>query len=322
MIRNSFFKETIPTVSAVDNINIVDYHDNNGTVVGHSYFVEGSYEDVITMIRRVDKTYHYSDEAVRATLDTLKGSIEKNDKVIKGMLIVKNGSGTPVHPGSIHVGVNIEESPRHTSVKKQEVSLDKASPSTSLPHSNEELSYHNTSIPPHGEEPSYHGTSMPPHGEEPSYHGTSMPPHGEEPSYYSTSMPPHGEEEPSYHGTSMPPHGEDSSYHGTYIPPHGEEVTNTPIKEESLYHSTSIPPYSDDDYKQELEERPSSNIYTYMNRSQDMKYTEEMIHPIKQKQYISAAEQRRRALHKRPEKRVTWEEIRQRKCIVCSKKQL
>lgn len=293
IISNSYFKDTVPIVSVVDNINVVDYHDTNGSLVGHSYFVEGSYKDVITMVRRVEKTYHYSDEAVRATLDTLKGWIENNNKSIKGMLVVKSIAATPVDGQSIDVGASFEKSTRDSSVNNQNVSLDKPSSGASMPT--------------HGEEPSYHGTSIPPHGEESSYHGTSMPPHGEE---------------SSYHGTSMPPHGEESSYHGTYIPPHGEEMADTPVKEESLYHSTSIPPYSDDDIKQELGERSSPNIYQYMNRPKDMKYTEEMIHPINQKRYISAAEQRRRALHKRPEKKVTWEEIRQRKCIVCSKKQL
>ena len=81
-------------------------------------------------------------------------------------------------------------------------------------------------------------------------------------------------------------------YHGTSIAPaHANGM-------ERDYHGTSIAP------AEEMDE--------------DQKWRTET--PAPTHRYVSYSEQRHAELHKRPEKHVTWEEIRQRSWRVCCNK--
>ena len=98
MTRSSEFLNCEPTVYKLGSFHVVDYCGHDGICVGHAYHVCGTAKDAITMMRRINNEFHYSDSSVRSCLALLTGSIKyvSADEVC-GKLIVKensNGSST------------------------------------------------------------------------------------------------------------------------------------------------------------------------------------------------------------------------------------
>lgn len=280
----------------------MDYTTANGECKGHSYHTVGTSKDVIAMLRRVNDMYHYADPAVRATLSMLAGTIAPfgNDGV-KGQLTVRFADKAPASASSRQVPHPVEpakkEVPVYEIIHTSTQVVKAAEPPKEQPRESE---YHSTSIQPHGEETQYHGTHISPHGEETNYHGTNIQPHGEETNYHGTHISPHGEET-RYHGTNIQPHGEETDYHGTQIRPHREE------REDTIQESAP--------FEQEYKEPTAFDISQYLGQTQPMYYYQEEVKPVQQ--YKSFKQQRYEQLHKRPEKKVTWDEIRRRNLCVC-----
>ena len=91
---------------------------------------------------------------------------------------------------------------------------------------------------------------------------------------------------------------------------------------EKGYHGTSISPAEDvgEWHGEKREWRDDSfDYHRYFHDTQSPEWREEKPAP-KNPRYVSYSEQRHKELHKRPEQRVTWDDIRRRGSFVCCNK--
>ena len=109
--RQRYFAADSPTISKIDTITSVVYTAPNHEVHGSSYHIQGSLHDVVTMIRRVNQEYHYSDQYQKGNLEKLESSIIRAGNIYSGQVVVVAKTGKMEHMGD---GVpEVEVSPKN-----------------------------------------------------------------------------------------------------------------------------------------------------------------------------------------------------------------
>ena len=314
--RQRYFAADSPTISKIDTITSVVYTAPNHEVHGSSYHIQGSLHDVVTMIRRVNQEYHYSDQYQKGNLEKLESSIIRAGNIYSGQVVVVAKTGKMEHMGD---GVpEVEVSPKNQeniemnqgkegieiNQRKRERRVREAAIMASVMEKHASQEYHSTGIAPAEKEERevYHGTTIAPAEKEERevYHGTTI-------------APAEREEREVYHSTGIAPaeREEREVYHGTTIAPAEKE-------EKEAYYGTLIPPVEDPLQPQitSWESRPF-DINQYIGHNE---WNGSLDDPKleSKKPYVPLAKRRHDELHKRPDHRVTWEEIR-RRFIVCYK---
>lgn len=266
--RQRYFAADSPTISKIDTITSVVYTAPNHEVHGSSYHIQGSLHDVVTMIRRVNQEYHYSDQYQKGNLEKLESSIIRAGNIYSGQVVVVAKTGKMEHMGD---GVpEVEVSPKN----QENIEMNQGKEGIEINQRKRERRVREAAI-------------------------------------MASVMEKHASQE--YHSTGIAPAEKEERevYHGTTIAPAEKE-------EKEAYYGTLIPPVEDPLQPQitSWESRPF-DINQYIGHNE---WNGSLDDPKleSKKPYVPLAKRRHDELHKRPDHRVTWEEIR-RRFIVCYK---
>ena len=301
--RQRYFSADTPEISRIDTITSIVYTTPNHEVHGSSYHIQGSLHDVVTMIRRVNQEYQFSAQYQKGYLDRLESSIIRAGNIYSGQVVVVAKPGKAVNMGEMIRGVKASPQSQEEDPKRKDMEVNQENRGMEMNQRKRERQVREAAIiasvvEKHASQ-EYHGTGIAPAEKEEKevYHGTGI-------------APAEKEEREQYHSTGIAPaeNEEREVYHWTTIAPAEEE-------EKEGYHRTSIPPVEETVQPQitSWESRPF-DINQYIGHDEWNGSVDES--HIESKKYVPFSKRRHDQLHKRPDHRVTWEEIRRQRFIV------
>ena len=324
MTRSSEFLNCEPTVYTLGSFHVVDYCGHDGICVGHAYHVRGTAKDAITMMRRINNEFHYSDSSVRSCLALLTGSIKyvSADEVCGKLIVKENSNGSSTINQEMNNDLSDISMIKSSIKQKSEVvksSSSLASSSDSSDSSGSSNSSGSKSASSISTVSNQSTTSV-------STTSTTSTISSIDPSSGITSSTPSSTI--SYTSISTPSYTPSESVVQDSSPSHLQSIKENPSKPDYYEIKTSTNVVMDKDssmnqtysnkneekYQQTYSYNDSFDFNAYFGSSSEQSYYEEM----QQQQhtttepFVPYRKRRHDELHHRPEKKVTWEEIRRR----------
>ena len=324
MTRSSEFLNCEPTVYKLGSFHVVDYCGHDGICVGHAYHVHGTEKDAITMMRRINNEFHYSDSSVRSCLALLTGSIKyvSADEVCGKLIVKENSNGSSTINQEMNNDLSDISMIKSSIKQKSEV----VKSSGSLASSSDSSNSSNSSDSSGSKSASSISTVSNQSTTSVSTTSTTSTISSIDPSSGITSSTPSSTI--SYTSISTPSYTPSKSVVQDSSPSHLQSIKENPSKPDYYEIKTSTNVVMDKDssmnqtysnkneekYQQTYSYNDSFDFNAYFGSSSEQSYYEEM----QQQQhtttepFVPYRKRRHDELHHRPEKKVTWEEIRRR----------
>lgn len=332
MTRSSEFLNCEPTVYKLGTFHVVDYCGHDGICVGHAYHVRGTAKDAITMMRRINNEFHYSDSSVRSCLALLTGSIKyvSADEVCGKLIVKENSNGSSTI--NQEMNNNLSDISMIKSSIKQKIEVVKSSGSlaNSSDSSGSSGSKSASSISTTSSQSTTGLSTISSQSTTTSVSTTSTTStvSSIDSSSGTTSSTPSSTI--SYTSISTPSYTPSESVIQDSSPSHLQSMKENPSKPDYYEITTSTKVVMDKDpsmnqintnkteeeYQQTYSYNDSFDFNAYFGSSSEQSYHEEMQQQQQQytttEPYVPYRKRRHDELHHLPEKKVTWDEIRRR----------